>query len=202
VHIDVTGLAELIRSRPPVGPVRLVTVDGFSGAGKTELADRLGAALAAPVVHLDDIYPGWDGLAAAVPLAVRWIAEPLSRGRPARWRRYDWAAGRFAEWHDVPPAPVVVLEGCGAGAAALRPYAATAIWVEVPPEQREARLRGRPDWPGYAAHRARWAAQEDALLTPEHADVVVHNTTAGTGDAAEVPRRLSDPDGRMDAWDR
>jgi hypothetical protein len=194
---DVPALAALVRSRPPVGAVRLVTVDGFSGAGKTELAAGLAAALDAPIVHLDDLYPGWDGLAAVVPLAVRWIAEPLSRGVPARWRRYDWAAGRFAEWHETAAAPVVVLEGCGAGAADLRPYTATALWVQVPPEQREARLRARADWPGYAAHRTRWAAQEDALLTPEHADVVVDNA-----DGAEGRRGPSDPRGRMGAWDR
>jgi uridine kinase len=44
-------LADLVRSRPPrLGPVRLVAVDGPSGAGKTRFAARLAAALeAAPL---------------------------------------------------------------------------------------------------------------------------------------------------------
>ncbi len=129
----VDDLAALVRRRPAVGATRLVTLDGHSGAGKTRLAGRLARALGrAPVVHLDFFYPGWDGLAAGVELAVGWVARPLTAGRPARWQRYDWKAGGFAEWQETPWAPVVVLEGCGAGSAALRPYASTAVWVDTP----------------------------------------------------------------------
>jgi hypothetical protein len=161
--------------------VRLVTVDGFSGAGKSRLTGRLARALGrVPSIHLDFFYPGWDGLAEAIGLAVDWVATPLVAGRPARWRRFDWTAGGFAEWHETPWAPVVVLEGCGAGAAALRPSTSTAIWVDTPPELREQRLHGRLDWPRYAPHRARWAAQEQALFAAErpweHADAVVDGT--------------------------
>jgi hypothetical protein len=164
----VAELAALIRDRPPVGAVRLVTVDGYSGAGKSRLTNRLARELGrAPTVHLDFFYPGWDGLAAGVALAVEWVAAPLVAGRPARWRRFDWDAGRFAEWHETPWAPVVVLEGCGAGSAALRPFTATAIWVDTPSPLREKWLRARRDWPRYAPHRARWAAQEEAHFAVE-----------------------------------
>ena len=173
-------LAALVRSRSPVGATRLVTIDGHSGAGKTRLAGRLARALdRAPVVHLDFFYPGWDGLADGVALAVGWIAEPLVAGRPARWRRYDWTTDEFAEWHETSCAPVVLLEGCGAGSAALRPHASTAVWVDTAAELRDERVRGRIDWERYAPHRARWRAQEDALFAVErpweHADVIVDN---------------------------
>jgi hypothetical protein len=175
---DVAGLAALVGDRPPVGAVRLVTVDGFSGAGKSRLTNRLARALGrVPTVHLDFFYPGWDGLAAGVALAVEWVAVPLAAGRPARWRRYDWEAGRFGEWRQTPWAPVVVLEGCGAGSSALRPFTATAIWIDTPAPVREQRLRARHDWPHYAPHRSRWAGQEDAYFAGErpweHADVRV-----------------------------
>ena len=184
--LDVAGLTALVRERPAVGAVRLVTVDGYSGAGKTRLTGQLARALGrVPTVHLDFVYPGWDGLAAVVPLAVDWVAEPLVSGRAARWRRYDWSAGRFAEWHETPWAPVVVLEGCGAGSAALGRFASTRVWVETPAAQREERLRARLDWTRYAPHRPRWIAQEEALFAAERpweaADVVVDNR-------AEIPR--------------
>jgi hypothetical protein len=187
--LDVDALAALVQERPAVGAVRLVTVDGYSGAGKTRLTGRLARALGrVPTVHLDFFYPGWDGLAAVVPLAVTWVAEPLVAGESARWRRYDWSADRFAEWHETPWAPVVVLEGCGAGSSALRPFTSTAVWVETPDAQREERLRARRDWTRYAPHRARWVAQEQALFSAErpweHADVVVDNR-------AEIPRGAS-----------
>lgn len=185
---DPAQLAAVVRGRPAVGGVRLVTVDGYSGAGKSRLSNRLARALdRAPTVHLDFFYPGWDGLSAAVGLAVDWVAVPLTAGRPARWRRWDWTEGRFAEWRETRWAPVVLLEGCGAGSAALRPFTSTAIWVETPAPLRERRLRARHDWPGYAPHRAGWAAQEEAHFAAErpweHADVVVD------GDDAERQNR-------------
>ena len=42
----------------------IVLVDGPSGSGKTTLATRLGILLRLPVIHMDDFYPGWSGLAA------------------------------------------------------------------------------------------------------------------------------------------
>jgi hypothetical protein len=176
----VDDLAALVRRRPAVGATRLVTLDGHSGAGKTRLAGRLARALGrAPVVHLDFFYPGWDGLAAGVELAVGWVARPLTAGRPARWQRYDWKAGGFGEWQETPWAPVVILEGCGTGSAALRPYASTTVWVDTPASLRDDRLRARIDWPGYAPNRTRWKAQEEALFAVErpwvHADAIIDN---------------------------
>ena len=184
MRLDTAGLVTLVRDRPAVGAVRLVTVDGYSGAGKSRLTGRLAAALGrVPTVHLDFFYPGWGGLAAGVDLAAEWVAAPLVAGRAARWRRFDWEAGRFAEWRETPWAPVVVLEGCGAGSAALRAHTSTAIWVDTPAGLREERLHARVDWPRYVPHRARWVAQEEALLAAErpweHADAVVDGTAGG-----------------------
>ena len=47
---------------------------------------------------------------------------------------------------------------------------------------RNERLRARGDWPGYAPHRARWAAQEEALFAVErpweYADAIIDNGTS------------------------
>ena len=186
---ELVRLATAIRGRSPVGAVRLVTVDGYSGAGKSRLTGRLTRLLdRAPSVHLDFFYPGWDGLAEGVDLAVEWVARPLVAGRAARWRRFDWDAGGFAEWRETPWAPFVVLEGCGAGSAALRPYTSTAIWVDAAATVRERRLRARRDWARYAPHRAAWAVQEDAHFGRERpwtrADLVVDG--AGEGDRGGI----------------
>jgi uridine kinase len=57
--------ARLAQTEPRLGRTRLIGLDGRSGSGKTWLADRLARPLDAPVIHLDDLYPGWDGLAQA-----------------------------------------------------------------------------------------------------------------------------------------
>jgi hypothetical protein len=159
------------------GRCRIVALDGWSGSGKTSLADRLSPALGAPCVHVDDWVPGWDGLARSVELLVEWVLTPLAAGQPARWQRWDWDTGRFGEWTVLPPRGLVLVEGCGAGSALARPWVSTLVWLCLDEQDRDRRLRARPDWPTYAPWADMWAAQERALRAGEDplaaADVVV-----------------------------
>jgi len=158
---------DLVRARPAgPGGCRLVTIDGRSGSGKSTLAERLAAELGAPVLSMEELYPGWSGLAAAVPLARDWIAEPLFGGAPARWWPWDWEHGVRGAPRTQAVVPVVLLEGCGSGAAELRPFTSTAIWIDCPAAERIRRLRARDDWPTYAPHHAEWQDQEQSLYGP------------------------------------
>lgn len=81
-------------------------IDGPSGAGKTTLALQIGEALGIPVVHLDDFYPGWGGLAEGA----RMVAEDvLDLERPGYWR-WDWERGCRGEWVALPPGGDVIVE--------------------------------------------------------------------------------------------
>lgn len=160
------------RQRPFV-----LAVDGPSGSGKTSLSALLMAGLPdAAVVHLDDIYPGWDGLEATVPRLVAWVLRPLAERRPASWRRFDWVAGRYAEWHRVPDCSVLVVDGVGAGARACAPYLDALLWVDLPDDERYRRAMAR-DGVGYRPYWRRWAAAErrhhDREHTQERADAVI-----------------------------
>lgn len=154
-----------------------VLIDGRSGAGKSMLADRLGDAWPADaVVRLDDVYPGWDGLAWASEHIRRELLAPRAAGRPGRWRRWDWAADAPAEWHTVAPGGRLIVEGVGALTPASRALADLGIWIELPQAERKRRALAR-DGDTYRPHWDRWAAQEDAFLARHHpravADVVV-----------------------------
>lgn len=154
----------------------VIGLDGPSGSGKSTFAAVLADALGAATVHLDDVYPGWGGLEAVVPRVVAWTLQPLSAGRPARWRRYDWVAGRYAEWHEAPRRDVVLVEGVGAGARACARHLDLLLWLEAPEQVRYARAMGR-DGAGYRPYWRRWAAAEQAHHgregTRARADVVL-----------------------------
>lgn len=177
-------VARAVRAVPArAGGTRVVAVDGPAGSGKSTLAATIRAALdGAPLVRMDDLYPGWDGLADAVPRLLEWVLEPLAAGRAARYRRYDWDAGRYAEWRDVPPAAELVVEGVGSGSRPARPYLSYLVWVQAPHELRMRRGIER-DGEAFAPHWLRWARQEATLFAAEqtrrHADVVI-DTGGGT----------------------
>lgn len=175
------GLVALVDARAArCGATKLVAVDGPSGSGKTTLAADLAGELAAPTVHMDDLYPGWDGLP-EVGREVLGLLGPLADGRPGCYRRYDWYAGRFAEQHCVAPGPWLVLEGVGSGQSAWAGLTTLLVWVEVPDDLRLQRGIAR-DGEAERGHWVRWMADERAHFvrdgTRERADVLVDGTSS------------------------
>ncbi|NRQ51188.1 hypothetical protein [Aeromicrobium stalagmiti] len=170
------ALVRLVDGRQPAcGTTKVLAVDGRSGAGKTRFTAGLAEATGATVLHLDDVYPGWDGLAATPPM----IADALSSvavGDVGRVPRWSWVRDEPVSELRVPPAPLLLLDGVGSGAATIRPYLSLLIWLDAPAAVRKARALAR-DGETYAPHWNRWAAQEDRLLAVEHtrshADVVI-----------------------------
>jgi len=149
---------------PPAGRA-VILIDGGSGAGKSSLAQALALAWPGPlrVVSLDDVFPGWDGLAEA---SDRVVSDLLRRDSPG-YRRWDWHAGAPAEWVPLDPAESLVVEGCGALTPASRALATAGIWVVGDPATRRARAIAR-DGEELAAHWAQWAAQERAHWRRHH----------------------------------
>jgi uridine kinase len=176
--------AEVVRRTLAAGPTLgtrwLVCVDGPAGSGKTTLAARVRRAVPAEVscrvVHLDDLYPGWDGLRAGVAHVVDTVVRPMAEGRPGRYRRWDWHAAGPGEWVDVPVVDLLVLEGVGSGSLLVEDLVTTLVWVEADEHVRLARgverdgVASRDDF-------ARWMATEAPYLaeqrTRARADLVV-----------------------------
>ena len=172
--VHVARLAE-----PRAGDVRVIAIDGPSGSGKTSLANAVSRALDAPTAHMDQIFPGWDGLAAAVELVTTQVLEPLARGQQAAYRTWDWARDQWNGTITLPRSPFLVLEGCGSSVGCAGQYAAVRVWVDAEPAIRKARGLAR-DGETFAPHWQRWAAQEKALYaadgTAAKADLVIDTT--------------------------
>ena len=124
-----------------------VAVDGRSGAGKTLLAAELREQLGAPVVALEDLYGGWDGLEDGIGLLVADVLVPLRAGRAALVPRYDWVAAAWAEPWPLEPPAVLIIEGVGAGARRAAADATVLVWVEVAAPV----SASSGHWPGTAA---------------------------------------------------
>ncbi len=174
--------ARIRRLSPSCGPVRLVGVDGHAGSGKSTFAGQLAAALGgAPVLRLDDIAShdalfGWTGR------LLEQVIEPLSHGRTAHYAPYDWRARRFGPPRPLPPAPVLLVEGVGAGRRALRSHLALLLWMELPREEAWARGRSRDGeeqrefWDGWVPAECRHFADDPSR---PFADLLVRQRDEG-----------------------
>ena len=176
-------VALALAAQPACGPV-VVALDGPSGAGKTTLARGVASALepAGPVavLHLDHLYPGWDGLAQAPALLATQVLEPLARGQRAAYRIWSWVRGEWAGTREVPPCRYLVVDGCGSSVGPARAYAAVTVFVDADPAQRMRRGLER-DGETYRPHWQRWADQEAELFaadrTRERADLLLDTST-------------------------
>ncbi|MFJ3924460.1 uridine kinase [Streptomyces sp. NPDC090022] len=197
--------AELAALPPSLGPVRLVAVDGHAGSGKSTFAGRLARALGegTPVLHLDDVATHAELFAWTGRLRAQ-VLEPLAARREARWAPYDWVERRFGPERLLPPAPVLLIEGVGAGRRALRPYLARLLWMETPREQawERGRLRDGRElsdfWDGWErAERAHFADDPSRPF----ADTLVRQSgtgyewTSGAAGSAGTPGSVTDGEG-------
>jgi uridine kinase len=157
-----------LRAAPArAGRTRVVAVDGRSGSGKTRLAGLLREQLGAPVVSLEDLYGGWDGLERGIDLLVTEVLEPLAAGRTARVPRYDWITRTWGEPASLGPPKLLVVEGVGAGARRAAAFESLVVWLEAPAAVRKKRALDR-DGDTFAPYWDHWAAQENAMLAREH----------------------------------
>lgn len=135
--------------------VPVVTIDGYSGSGKSTLAAALAPLLPGwQVLHLDDWYPGWDGLEAGADIACR-IAADLRGGRASSYEAWDWDKGTTGATTRVPLAPTII-EGCGA----IEAEADLVIWIADPGEEERRNRALARDGQTYAPHWQRWADQD------------------------------------------
>ena len=135
--------------------VPVVTIDGYSGSGKSTLAAALARLVSDwQVLHLDDWYPGWDGLAAGADIARRIVAD-LRAGRASSYDAWDWENGTTGATIRVPLAPTII-EGCGA----IEAEADLAVWIADPGEDERRHRALARDGQTYAPHWQRWADQD------------------------------------------
>jgi uridine kinase len=181
--VSIDGLLDRVLAAPArLGRTKLISVDGPAGSGKTTLAARLAARAEARglnvlVLHMDDLYDGWDGATRGFGLLRDHVLSRLAEGREGRYRRYDWNLGAYAERHVVPVSvDLLIVEGVTAADRGAEPWPSLRIWIETSNDVRLDRgidrdgeaLRDRwLDWMRW--ERDHFAAEN----TRERADLIV-----------------------------
>lgn len=176
--VDLRVLVEgLVAAVAQPGPA-ILAIDGRSSNGKSTLAERIAAVIpGAEVVHTDDIawgYSrfGWDGLLSEA------IIEPLRRGEAVAYRPPGWPVDRPGVIRVSADAPLVVIEGVGAGRRTLGELVDAIIWVrsdlDLTEDRNSRRISaGELTRDGYNDWMSEEVPFQAAERTWERADVVV-----------------------------
>jgi uridine kinase len=166
-------IADAARARARTDETTVIAIDGLGGSGKTTLAATVAELLdGATVIHGDDFYRpmpehereqldaqqgyhryfDWQRLRDQV-------LSPLRAGQPARYQRFDWETGNLADWNEISPGQVVIVEGIYAARPELAPYYHLTTYIDTPREVCLQRVRARgqdsEEW------IMRWCAAED-----------------------------------------
>ena len=141
----------------------IVLIDGRAGSGKSTFAEKLQQQLfrdgeSAPrVIHMDNIFEGWDGLALGSDYMVRFILQPLARQETASWQDWSWVKNQRSSWREFSGGTPLIVEGCGSLTERSKEHADISIWLEASEEVRRER------WIQRERHLEKfdfWAAQE------------------------------------------
>ena len=148
-------------------PAPTFLIDGPSGSGKTTLASQIeqqwNSAVKLQVVHMDDLYPGWDGLDKGSHTALMLLRE-RARGADTQWQRYDWATQQFTEWHTVVATEPLLIEGCGSMMSGCESLSQVRIWLDAETELRRERALSRAG-ENFAEHWTQWDVQFENFVT-------------------------------------
>ena len=190
-HQAVTAITKQVVSLVDKNPTPIILIDGRAASGKSSLAADLKNALfkeleqAPRLIHMDDLYPGWEGLQLGSFYLNQQILQPLSNGKTANWQLWDWQKaerGRADEpgngWREFAGGTPLIVEGCGALSRVSSELAHLRVWIEAPKELRHARWIER-DGEKFNDYWHIWAAQEDEFYQQEKskqlADLIVEN---------------------------
>ena len=141
----------------------IVIIDGRAGSGKSTFAESLQQQLfrdgeSAPrVIHMDNIFEGWEGLSLGSDYLVRFILQPLARRETASWQDWSWVKNQRSSWREFSGGTPLIVEGCGSLSERSKEHADIAIWLEASEETRRER------WIQRERHLDKfdfWAAQE------------------------------------------
>lgn len=190
-HQAIAAITKQVVSLVDKNPTPIVLIDGRAASGKSSLAAALKNQLfkeleqAPRLIHMDDLYPGWEGLIAGSHYLNQQILQPLKQGKTASWQLWDWEQAQRGKsdepgngWREFAGGTPLIVEGCGSLSRVSSELADYRVWIETEKQVRQQRWLDR-DGEKFNEFWHIWAAQEDEFYQQEKstqlADLVIEN---------------------------
>lgn len=177
----------------------VIAMDGPSGAGKSTIAAMLEQQLDIAIIPLDDFFSAnipdykWDEFTIEEKLkyVIDWervraeVILPLLQGSRARWHAFDVQSGLRADGtygmekdsKERKPAQVILIEGAYSSSPPLADLVDFTILIDMPLEERQARLAMREEASFLKQWHTRWDQVEeyyDRVVRPRNSfDLVI-----------------------------
>lgn len=180
----------ILLDKQQAGRLPIILIDGRAASGKSQFAKDLSELYfqserqAARIVQMDDLYPGWDGLAEGSVYLLTQVLSPISQGKTANWQVWNWQANqRGAEdavngHREFSGGTALIVEGCGSISRLTSEIADLTIWIQAEDDERRKRFNLR-DLGKFDEYFGMWATQEDEFYlrekSSELAELTVQN---------------------------
>lgn len=158
----------------------VLAIDGPAGSGKSTLAGEIARAFAGTysleVIHLDELYNGWDeALSEELFQRIAQLIAAQRAGKATDLAIYDWSAGSFSGSKEIKPVQLLIIEGVGSSNLLLHANLTTSIWLDIDQSTGLARVLER-DGEDIRNEMVKWQKMESEYfardLTRERADFI------------------------------
>jgi uridine kinase len=159
----------------------VLAIDGPAGSGKSTLAGEIARAFAGTydieVIHLDELYNGWDNaLSEELFLRIAQLIAAQRAGKTTDLAIYDWSAAAFSGSREVKAVQLLIIEGVGSSSHLLHANLTTSIWLDIEQSVGLARVLER-DGDEIRGDMVKWQKMEIEYfardLTRERADFIL-----------------------------
>jgi len=158
----------------------VISIDGPAGSGKSTLAGEIARAFAGTysieVIHLDELYNGWNALSDELFAKLVGLIKSQSANENADLAIFDWALNSYAGFRQVKPVELLIIEGVGSCNELLRDELTTSIWLDIDQSIGLARVLER-DGEEIRGEMVKWQKMESEYfardLTRERADFIL-----------------------------
>ena len=159
----------------------VLAIDGPAGSGKSTLASEIARAFAGTydieVIHLDELYNGWDeALSDELFQRIFKLIAAQRAGLATDLAIYDWAAKSFSGSREIKAVQLLIIEGVGSSNLLLQNDLTTSIWLDIEQSIGLARVLER-DGEQIREEMVKWQKMESEYfardLTRERAEFIL-----------------------------